>query len=567
MTPSHWIAVLLAIGGVLRLIGVTYGLPFPLVSDEEVLIGGAMRMVELKTLLPVLHGDAINILYYPPALSYLYLFCMAPALTWLYLANGLPSLDQFGMLALNNIELIWISARLTSVAFGTATIYLVYRVTHAITNSSTAGIAAAALLSVDFMHTMLSHVARHWSATVFIIWLTAWFALRYYHKPSTQLALVIGLCSGLGFGTSYIGILGIGFALATHVACWHKKQVSLLGREAIALILSVTSVSALFFAVHPFPLLRLLKGTVVPIYKEKTLAGWLDLCSFYLDALWQSNPVLLLAALAGVAACMLASRWHLLAGVIASVIIYTAFLYKALPLEDRYILPITPALAILGGYAYFYLHKASGAVPARRTALFFMAVITLAIPALVTAWSSIMLQRADTREQAKDWIETNLPANTPVLINMNTVRLYPDRESLLAQRAFDRQSLKAVDRLRLNRPEHLDIGSGRTTLNLWQLSPEGLAKSNSSTIANSLLKSGYSYYVFDRYGASQMQEFHSAIIARMGKIAEFHPCPPPLAPPMLRTTILIPYPMHRLLDCERFGPVVTIMQFPNARQN
>jgi hypothetical protein len=567
MTPSHWIAVLLAIGGVLRLIGVTYGLPFPLVSDEEVLIGGAMRMMELRTLLPVIHGDAMNILYYPPVLSYLYLFCMAPVLAWLYLANGLPSIDQFGMLVLNNIELIWISARLTSVAFGTATIYLTYRVTHAITNSPTAGIAAAALLSVDFMHTMLSHVARHWSATVFIIWLTAWFAIRYYHKPSTKLALVIGLCSGLGFGTSYIGILGMGFALVAHFACWHKKQVSLLGREAIALILSVSSVSALFVAIHPFPFLRLLKGTVVPIYKEKTLAGWLDLCSFYLDALWQSNPVLVLAALAGVAACMLTSRWRLLAGAIASVIIYTAFLFKALPLEDRYILPITPALAMLGGYAYFTLYRASGLVPAGRPALFFMALIALAIPLLIAAWTSIMLHRADTREQAKDWIETNLKSNTPVLINMNTVRLYPDRESLLAQSAFDRQSLKAVDRLRINLPKHIDKELGRTTLNLWQLSPDGIAKGNSSATANSLLESGYSYYVFDTYGASQMQEFHSAIIARMGKIVEFRPCPPPLVPPMLRTTTLISYPMHRLLDCERFGPVVTIMQAPDGHQH
>ncbi len=567
MKTSCWLLAVLALGGALRLVGIAYGLPFPLVSDEEVLIGGAMRMMELRTLLPVLHGDAMNILYYPPALSYLYLICMAPALAWLYVANGLPPLDQFGMIVLNNIDLIWISARLSSLAFGTATIYLTYRIARTITNSTTAGIAAAALLSVDFMHTMLSHVARHWSATVFLIWLTAWLALRYYRAPSMGLALAMGVCSGIGFGTSYIGVLGIGFAVAAHFLCWHERRRAFLGREVFALAATVVTVSALFVVAHPFPFLRLLKGTVVPLYEEKTLLGWLNLCVFYLDALWKSNPVLVLAALSGAVASILTSRWRLLAGVVFITVIYTAFLFKALPLEDRYILPLTPALAILGGYAYLSLRSAFAPSAVGRAAISLIALVAFIFPALITAWSSVMLHRADTREQAAHWIERNLPADTPVLTNMNTVRLHPSRESLVAQRTMDMHSLKAIDRLRLSRPMQDGAGSGWTTLNLWQLSPEGLEKHNSAAAANSLLASGYEYYVFDTYGASHIPEFHAAMVAGMDKIMEFRSCNQPLVPPMLRTTILVAYPIHHLLECERFGPNVTIMRQPGVRQH
>jgi hypothetical protein len=146
-------------------------MPFPLVSDEEVLIGGSLRMLELKTLLPVIQGYGLDMLY-STLLPYLYLLVMTPVIGYIYISNGLPTPDQLGLLVLNNQELIWILTRLTSVIMDTATLYIVYQVSSLVTNSKIAGIVACALLCVDFMHVMLSYVTRHWSATVFLIWLS-----------------------------------------------------------------------------------------------------------------------------------------------------------------------------------------------------------------------------------------------------------------------------------------------------------------------------------------------------------------------------------------------------------
>lgn len=563
MTSRHVLAAILATGLVLRLLGVGYGLPFPLVSDEEILIGGSLRMMELKTLLPVLRGDAMNILYYPPALSYLYLICMTPVIIWLFIAGGFPSLDQLGLHLLNNIELVWLSARLTSVAFGTATLYLTYRIAHSITQSRTVGVAAAALLCADFMHVMLSHVARHWSATVFIIWLLAWLSIQYFRNPSVKLAIIVGVCSGIGFGTSYIAVLGFGFWVIAHLAGWRSGHVQLASKAAMGAVLTCIASSGLFVAAHPYPFFRLLQGSVVPIYKEKTLAGWLEMCSFYLNALWQSNPTLVIAAVTGVAALALTKRWVFLLGAMAAIMAYTLFLYKALPLEDRYILPLSPLLAILGGYAFDTLRRASDRFPLAKVLVPAGAAIAILASISLSAWSSILLQREDTRTQAKRWIEENIPKNVPVLVNMNTVRLIPDQASLSTQKSLDPNSLKAVDRLRLSDRVVDDTRDLRATLNLWQLSPEGLGAVNSRSRADSLIAQGYSYYAFDNFGANQLPEFHSEMLARMDKIAEFRPCSGSTVPPMLRTTILVPYPLQQLFECERFGPAVTIVHLVN----
>ena len=66
-----WI-LLLAL--VLRLWGITYGFPLFLVNDETPHVYGALKMIELKTLIPAFHQEEFSkVLYYPPLLSYFFL--------------------------------------------------------------------------------------------------------------------------------------------------------------------------------------------------------------------------------------------------------------------------------------------------------------------------------------------------------------------------------------------------------------------------------------------------------------------------------------------------------------
>ena len=61
--PDKLIYALLALCAILYFIGIWYGLPYFFVGDEPSLIGGALKMVQLKNPLPVLQPQEFKLLY------------------------------------------------------------------------------------------------------------------------------------------------------------------------------------------------------------------------------------------------------------------------------------------------------------------------------------------------------------------------------------------------------------------------------------------------------------------------------------------------------------------------
>ena len=64
----------------LKFIGLSYGLPFFLVSDEEVVVGSALRMLELKSFIPAFYPEEMKILTYPPMLPIIIIITISPRL-------------------------------------------------------------------------------------------------------------------------------------------------------------------------------------------------------------------------------------------------------------------------------------------------------------------------------------------------------------------------------------------------------------------------------------------------------------------------------------------------------
>jgi hypothetical protein len=558
MTKGLVIAML-AVGFLLRFWGVNYGLPFPLVSDEEVLLGGALKMLEIRSLVPALHPEAMSILYYPLALPYLYLVLMAPVIAGLYILNGLPPMDQFGLIILDNLGSIWLAARFSSVLMSTATLYIVYRLGSSLFRTPVAGLMAAYLMAFDYMHVMLGHVARHWSATVLLIWAVAWVSFKYFEKPDLRRAVAIGLLSGIGFGVSYIGALGFGFGGVAHLANWRQGRVSLLGRNSLAIAGGCAVLVALFIALYPQLLFRY--RTILPIAEAKSITGWLEASVFYVAAIWMSNPALLVMAVAGLVVAAMTRRWLLLGGSVFLIIFYTVFLYRAMPIEDRYILPLSPALALLGGFAANEAWQRFGNGRRARTALLLACIGLMAYPLAVSSRAAYLLAQEDTRMVAKKWLERNLPADALIAMNTNVVRLTPSLEALSAQKALDAGSLKAVDRLRL--AKGASVGpEERNVLNLWQLSSAGLKMVDVESLAGTLRQRGYRYYVVDGFGARQIPRLNTALMQDSEMVARFSSGDPAYLPPALRTTTLVPYAMHHLFSSDRFGPEVVVVKLP-----
>lgn len=556
MNKHRMLAItLLGVGFFLRLWGVDYGLPFPLVSDEEIMLGGALRMLELRSLIPALNPEAMSILYYPVAVPYLYLVLMMPVIAGLYVLNGLPSMDQFGLVVLDNLGPIWLVARLSSVMMSTATLYFVYRLGAALFRSPLAGFVSAALMSFDYFHVMLGHMARHVTATVFLIWVVAWLSLRYFEKPDLRKACAIGMLSGIGFGVSYIGAFGLGFGVVAHLICWRQARTRLFGSNLLAMAGGCLVLVALFVLIYPQPIIRLM--TILPIAEPKTLTGWWNAVIFYARAVWLSNPALLIMAAAGLAAGVMMRRWLLLGGALFLILFYTMFLYDALMLEDRYILPLSPVLALLGGFAANEAWQRFGNWRQVRVGMMLGFVCLLAYPAAVSFRAAYLLAQADTRIVAKQWLEKNLPADALIVMNTNVVRLTPSLEALSAQKMLDAGSLKAVDRLRLAKGAPGGPAE-RNVLNLWQLSSAGLKMVDNENLAGTLRERGYRYYVVDSFGARQIPKLNAALMQGGEEVARFSPGDSTYPPPTLRTTTLVPYAMHHLFSADRFGPEVVV---------
>ena len=112
---------------VLRLFGIPYGFPLFLVNDEPAFVLGALKMMELKTLVPAWHSAEFQkVLYYPPFLAYFYLIALAPVLAVHYLASGLPSLAAYQDAFTMNPSFLWIAARVLNALMGVLLIYVVH---------------------------------------------------------------------------------------------------------------------------------------------------------------------------------------------------------------------------------------------------------------------------------------------------------------------------------------------------------------------------------------------------------------------------------------------------------
>ena len=151
------IFLILLLALVLRLAGIFYGFPLFLVKDEPTLVYGALKMVELKTLVPAFYEEEFRkVLYYPPAPSYFYLMTLAPIIGIHYFASGLPPFGEYKNLLALDPSFIWIAARIITIFLGVLNIFIIYLLAKKIFKSEWAGVFAALFLAFSFYHLQLS---------------------------------------------------------------------------------------------------------------------------------------------------------------------------------------------------------------------------------------------------------------------------------------------------------------------------------------------------------------------------------------------------------------------------
>jgi 4-amino-4-deoxy-L-arabinose transferase-like glycosyltransferase len=356
------LVLLAAAAAALRLDGIRYGLPLPLLNPDEVNI--VPRAWEIGA------GGSLDPGWYdyPSLLIYLLAPFEAFADEPSYLVGRLvvAALGVAGVLAA-----VWLGR----VAYGPA-----------------AGWVAGAATAVATTHVAYSHTA------VTDVPLTLGITVSLALALSGRLEWA-GVAAGLAAGAKYPGVF---LAVPLVVAGWGQWR---------RLALAAAGGIAAFAVTSPFVLLN--AGDAwedASRVQRLARAGWLGFEDegpapiAFLDRLWEALGPFLLVALAGLAFALVRRRR---ADVVLALftLVYFADLLTLDAYFDRYALPLVPPLAVLAG---------------RVRLLVPVAAALLVVPLVWSIRDNVDLRRTDTRVEAKEWIERNVPAGTRVAADPST---------------------------------------------------------------------------------------------------------------------------------------------------
>lgn len=543
----NWVLLLLLGGAlVLRLWGIWYGLPSFFIGDEPAMVYGSLKMLQLKTLLPVLHAAEFRPLYYPPLIPYLLLVPLVPVLGLAYWASGVSGLGTFTQSLVLNPTIIWLTARTVAAFLGTATVYAVYRLGRELFNRN-AGLFAAALIATSFLHVQMSHFIRHWVAATLCVTVVAIFAVRIANGGKKFDYVWAGIVGGLGFGVSYVPALSMVLVVLAH---WMNPAVARpkIGFRWLWVCLGIAAaLSAVFIALHPQEFFRMAVGEDSTAAQAKSFLGLLGSYQFHLRNFLFLEPVLFLTALGGAVWLWFESRKKFFL-LLTLPVVYLTILYVIFHDEVRYLLLVLPLFCAVAGNLLEHLWRRA-AVFAQLSAVA-LVLLVFAFPFAVDGKYLQLLTGPDTRQDAEAWIAQNIPAGNRVVTDLVTFRLASTKDSILQQQQLDPSSLRQED-LAL-----LKTDDAHYPAPAWEVLPlHFISASVPADLTPSALQSaGFQYLVVEETPAVRQET--TALIATGAQVIQTFPSEISDLNGNYTQPIYTIFPIHRL------GPTVTVYQLP-----
>jgi hypothetical protein len=402
------LAAILAVAFALRVWGLTWGLPnehhyHSYHPDEVLIVSSSLNVDPLHKGLEGLNPHFFN---YGSAFIYVVagLTSVASGYGWIDLSAGeAPQAFIEGA----KIDLL---GRCANVAFGVATVFLVYLLGRRLFGR-TAGLIAAAALAVMPIHAAHCHYCTVDVSAAFWVTLCLLFAARAAESRATVTFALAGLTAGLAAATKYnmalVALAPILVALSGAGRPRTRALVALL-IVAIGAVVGFT-IGCPGWLIAPdefshgfgFELAHSQRGD--EIFVGTPVGWWYHLAySFPLGLGW----LLFLASMAGTAfAIFRAGRndWILLAWLLPFYALIGASQVKFM----RYVLPLTPVLAILA--ARFLSDFLAWARRPGRIASGAVSAVVLLQAALCCISYCSLYAMEDPRDRAARWIEDEIP--------------------------------------------------------------------------------------------------------------------------------------------------------------
>lgn len=483
------LCMILFFAGIVRFVGLDYGLPLWLVGDEVSHIFGALKMMELKTILPVLHvNEFAGVFYYTPYLSYLYLlpFTVAAGFKFLFFSG---TLEQFKNYLIVDPSVFFITARAISAVFGLATVWFVYAAAWQMFQKKKIAVLSVLFISFSYLSVSYSHWARHWTAITFF------YAMGIYilaHRGLTAskryllIALLIGVGIGINVQMAIFGVLVFIWFFAFDYQPIGKLLLQKWFWQAVGVFVSLF---VLAFVIWPRGYGYFLKvGEISSTGASKSLVGLVNFFWFYIFNLIRSEPVLIIFICLGLLAMFFVEKRRALV-FMSFIFLYFTIFYLFLVHVDRFILPLYPFLAISAGYGLAQVFERLS-VRSWRLALLSVVCVLLVIPILRFDY---LLLKNDTRVQTIAWVKNNLPDGVKVAVLAPLMRLPATVEALQEQQELDASSLRQVERAEMSLADKLPTGGKYHALNLYNVKHRVLF----GNLAEYLKSNNYQYIIYN----------------------------------------------------------------------
>lgn len=403
MKAARWLALIIGIGAVLRIVGIGYGLPATYNADEPHIINVAVSF----------GAGTLNPHHFKYPTLYMYLLFAAYGVYFLLWSGfGLVhSIGQFGELFVWSPTSFYLLARLISAACSTVALVLVFRAGKALFGERTGLLAAASLAAAPILIES-AHAAKPESLMLLLAAVCWYFAARYMTEGGEKKLIQCGFFAGLACSAQYTAApLAI---LPLTVWCLRKGT-----HRSIALALSAIIGGFLIgspFALFDFPeFWRAIQDmrTVPGMVGGSIATTWLRVVANVIEfsGIWIPGGALFLWGVVELGRRDRRRAWLLLTPIVVFVICLSLSGEGA---WQRYLFAAFPGIALVAGRGFDALF------PARREKTWQLA-IGLAVLILPGAWLSAGFDRRlllpDTRTIAADWIESNIPVGSKILLD------------------------------------------------------------------------------------------------------------------------------------------------------
>src|SRR3989338_3768688 len=414
--------VILVFAFLVRVAGIGYGLPLWLIADEPQFTLGALKMIELKTVIPRFHVEEFrSILYYPTYISYFLLPAFSGILAIKYLSFDGDRLSFINYIG-SDLSDFFLAARFLNILLAVFSIYLIYGVSRNIFNDEWSGLAASFFFFTNLLLIMLSIAARQWMPISLILLLVLYFLTHPSMSFKKRYFLSI-LISGIGIGISAISSVAL-FLVGFYFLLFEEKKLSELFREKFIYFLGIMFVALALVPLAIYPA-SIGFGGKISLFGEKSLFGLLASPFKFLSPLLFAEPILALMSIFCLLFAFLKNRkifWLFSLFIIA----YSMLFYLLFRFEDRFLTPLIPMIAILAGFGFMRLFS-------RWRGFFFLLFFSL----VFFFWLGVFVFKKNLKEGSK------------IIVRARLMRLAANAQAIQEKEMIAPDSLRQIDRSEL----------------------------------------------------------------------------------------------------------------------